>query len=95
MSKTRHTSKVSESAPNISLIERIKALFGFGIATQESDQGARHADESEVADPATHDRQKIWKKQIGAILPQRKTDPILPVKHSGDREGNQTPSNLG
>jgi hypothetical protein len=87
MSKAQHTSKVSESTPNRSLIARIKALFGMGREVQEIDRSAIKADEGNVAGS--------WKKQIGAILPRRKTKAILSVKHSGKGEANQTPSNLG
>jgi hypothetical protein len=87
MSKIQHTSKVSESSSDMSLIARIKAFFGKGRQAQETDPSAIETDEGNVAGS--------WKKQIGAIMPQRKTKAIAPVKHGGDGEANQTPSNLG
>lgn len=87
MSKAQHTSKVSESASNLSLIARIKAFFGIGREVQELDRSAIQADEGNAAGS--------WKNQIGAILPRRKDKAIAPVKHGGDGEANQSPSNLG
>ena len=95
MSKEEHTSKVTESTPGISLFARVKAFLGFDHGIQPILPSEIHADEGENEVPTNLDKQKIWKRQIGAILPQVKSKPFLPVKHKGDGEAKQTPSNLG